>query len=71
MFKLFFFPFLAENTCFDASQYAFFGNELEEFELGGLGDANEGDGAAGFCGPYDEESCFSSVGNREEVSLAA
>ncbi|OAY64958.1 Protein PAT 1 [Ananas comosus] len=54
------------NTCFDASQYAFFGNELmEEFELGGLGDAKEGDGAAGF-GPYDEEYCFSSVGNREE-----
>lgn len=42
------------DTKFDASQYAFFGNNvLEEVELGGLDDDDAGD--AGFVGPGDEE----------------
>ncbi|KAM3277146.1 hypothetical protein ACQJBY_045144 [Aegilops geniculata] len=42
------------DTKFDASQYAFFGNNvLEEVELGGLDDDDVGD--AGFVGPGDEE----------------
>lgn len=44
----------AGDTKFDASQYAFFGNNvLEEVELGGLDDDDAGD--AGFVGPGDEE----------------
>ncbi|XP_037435611.1 protein PAT1 homolog [Triticum dicoccoides] len=42
------------DTKFDASQYAFFGNNvLEEVELGGLDDDDAGD--AGLVGPGDEE----------------
>ncbi|XP_072951213.1 protein PAT1 homolog 1-like [Typha angustifolia] len=54
----------ADNTCFDASQYAFFGKEvMEEIELGGLDD----DADVGFGGPEDKEYRFSSVHDREEV----
>nr|BAD22176.1 hypothetical protein [Oryza sativa Japonica Group] len=42
------------DTKFDASQYAFFGNNaVEEVELGGLEDDDGID--AGFVGPGDEE----------------
>ena len=35
-------PFLADSKLFDASQYAFFGNDIvEEVELGGLDDDEE------------------------------
>ena len=44
----------AGATKFDASQYAFFGNNaVEEVELGGLEDDDGVD--AGFVGPGDEE----------------
>jgi hypothetical protein len=44
----------AGDTKFDASQYAFFGNNvLEEVELGGLDDDDAGDAA--FVGAGDEE----------------
>lgn len=54
LFWLFFFLFFifAGNTVFDASQYAFFGNDVsEEVELGGLEDEEESLAAAGL----DEE----------------
>ncbi|XP_068654120.1 protein PAT1 homolog [Aristolochia californica] len=55
------------NTRFDASQYAFFGNNvLEEVELGGLDDA-EGDEDIGLVGFNDDEYRFSVFGDREEV----
>ncbi|KQK20827.1 protein PAT1 homolog isoform X2 [Brachypodium distachyon] len=44
------------DTKFNASQYAFFGNNvMEEVELGGLDDDDDGSGDAGFVGLGDEE----------------
>lgn len=58
-----------ENARFDASQYAFFGdkNILEEVELGGLEDDEDGNGA-GIVRPNDEEYLFSTIEDREEVT---
>jgi len=51
-----------DDTRFDASQYAFFGNNvLEEVELGGLEDDNDSDAA--FTGLNDVERPLSSQGN--------
>jgi DNA topoisomerase 2-associated protein PAT1 len=56
----------AGDTRFDASQYAFFGNNvLEEVELGGLEDDNDSDAA--FIGVNDTERPLSSQGNALEV----
>ncbi|CAL4966128.1 unnamed protein product [Urochloa decumbens] len=56
----------ADDTRFDASQYAFFGNNvLEEVELGGLEDGNDSDAA--FIGLNDVEHPLSSQGNALEV----
>ncbi|XP_077253318.1 protein PAT1 homolog 2-like [Tasmannia lanceolata] len=53
----------SENTCFDASQYAFFGKDaLEEVELGGLEDDVD-DALVGF---NNDEHRFSSLGDNEE-----
>lgn len=58
----------ADDTRFDASQYAFFGtNVLEEVELGGLEDDNDSDAA--FIGVIDVEHPLSSQGNALEVVL--
>ena len=58
----------ADDTRFDASQYAFFGNNvLEEVELGGLEDDNDSDAA--FTGLNDVERPLSSQGNVLEVVL--
>ena len=42
---------VAEDALFDASQYAFFGKDMEEVELGGLEDEEDDTLAAGI----DEE----------------
>ncbi|CAL4952485.1 unnamed protein product [Urochloa decumbens] len=56
----------ADDTRFDASQYAFFGNNVpEEVELGGLEDDNDSDAA--FIGLNDVEHPLSSQGNALEV----
>jgi len=58
----------ADDTRFDASQYAFFGNNvLEEVELGGLEDDNDSDAA--FTRLNDVERPLSSQGNVLEVVL--
>ncbi|KAL5977300.1 hypothetical protein ACLOJK_021646 [Asimina triloba] len=57
------------NARFDASQYAFFGQEvLEEVELGGLED-DEDDAAR--VGIEDDDYQFSSLGDREEFGGAS
>ncbi|ONK64965.1 uncharacterized protein A4U43_C07F31980 [Asparagus officinalis] len=59
-----------DNAFFDASQYAFFGGKsiLEEVELGGLDDDEDGNGS-GLVGPYDEEYHFPSIEDREEEEI--
>jgi DNA topoisomerase 2-associated protein PAT1 len=58
----------ADDTRFDASQYAFFGNNvLEEVELGGLEEDNVSDAA--FIGLNNVERPLSSQGNVLEVVL--
>ncbi|KAK1304583.1 hypothetical protein QJS10_CPB11g01604 [Acorus calamus] len=53
----------SENALFDASQYAFFGNDgVEEVELGGLEDDNDN----GIVADFDDEYRYSSIGDREE-----
>lgn len=62
-----------DNSCFDASQYAFFGgkNVVEEVELGGLDDYDDGNSARLIrqLGLDDEEYRFSSLGDREEGEI--
>lgn len=58
----------ADDTRFDASQYAFFGNNaMEEVELGGLEDDN--DSNAAFIGLNDAEGPHSFQENALEVIL--
>jgi hypothetical protein len=61
-------PSYADDTRFDASQYAFFGNSvLEEIELGGFEDDNSSNAA--FAGLDDLERPLSSQGIALEVGL--
>uniref|UniRef100_UPI003C30952F protein PAT1 homolog 1-like n=1 Tax=Typha latifolia TaxID=4733 RepID=UPI003C30952F len=56
----------ADDACFDASQYAFFGKDvLEEVELGGLED-DDNDNVADSVGLGDEEDRFSYLEDRAE-----
>ncbi|XP_008775079.2 protein PAT1 homolog 1-like [Phoenix dactylifera] len=56
---------LSENARFDASQYAFFGNDvMEEVELGGLEEVDGGD--PGFIGLNDQDNQFSYLGDGVE-----
>lgn len=58
----------ADNSRFDASQYAFFGNNvMEEVELGGLEDDN--DSNADFIGLNDAEGPLAFQENALEVIL--
>ena len=44
-----FYFFLVENALFDASQYAYFGQKaMDEVELGGLEDEEDGSPAVGY-----------------------
>lgn len=61
-----------DDPRFDSSQYAFFGKDVvEDVELGGLEDVNDGDGATLIdnLGIDNEEYNFSSFGDIEEAEI--